>query len=70
VVVRGAAMVAAGKLAEIVARRLTRRMLTRAPNSARLPARRSNMELKPGVIVEEEHFLSETLLLRRTRVRR
>jgi len=69
-VVRGAAFVAAGKIAEIVARRVVRGMLQNAPRAARLPARRSDAALRPGVVVEEENFLSETLLVRRTRVRR
>ena len=70
VVVRGAAFVAAGKIAEIVTRQLVQRAFSRTRRITRLPARRSNVEVGSGAVVEEEHLLSETFLLRRTRVRR
>jgi len=46
------------------------RAFSRTRRITRLPARRSNVEVGSGAVVEEEHLLSETFLLRRTRVRR
>ncbi len=69
VVVRGAAFVAAGTMAEMLIRRLVRRALSRRPAS---PVRR---EATPATEPDETadgdaEMVSETLLLRRIRFRR
>ncbi len=68
VVARGAAVVAAGKIAEIIARRVVRSMFQRGDSSKNLPA-----TVKKGEIVEEElpeSVISETVLMRRIHFRR
>jgi hypothetical protein len=77
VVVRGAAVVAAGTLAEAVLRRLIARAL-RLPRSdsrrARLPARRqpekAEVVERPEPTRDDDHVVSETFLFRRVRLRR
>lgn len=74
-VVRGAAVVAAGTVAEIVVRRLVRAFLGRRPNDRREagpPARSAKGEVVPREdrMPEDAQMVSETLLLRRIRFRR
>lgn len=71
VVARGAAVVAVGTLAELVARRLLRAAVSRAPKAPRLPARHTKPHLVPRDEPDSgEQVVSETLLLRRIRIRR
>ena len=75
-VVRGAAVVAAGTLAEAVLRRLLARAL-RLPRSdsrrSRLPARRQPEKVEvvehPEPAGDDDHVVSETFLFRRVRLR-
>jgi hypothetical protein len=75
VVVRGAAVVAVGTLAEAILRRLlTRALRGRAPPSERragLPARREKAEVveHPERAGDDDHVVSETYLFRRVRLR-
>jgi hypothetical protein len=77
VVVRGAAVVAAGTLAEAVLRRLVARVLRgRARPSDRrasLPARRqpekAEVVERPEPAGDDDHVVSETFLFRRVRLR-
>jgi ribosomal protein L37E len=84
VVVRGAAVVAAGTLAEAVLRRLIARALRgsarpsdqpvrQAGQRARLPARRqperAEVVERPGPAGDDDHVVSETFLFRRVRLR-
>jgi hypothetical protein len=71
-VVKGAAFVAVGTLAEMLVRRLVRRALGRPRRPSRTPARR-----EPAAVSQREEplpadtqIMSETLLLRRIRFRR
>lgn len=71
-VVKGAAFVAAGKIAELLVRRLARNTFGRRAREAKLPARRAKGELIPqdeGVL-EGAQLVSETFFLRRVRIRR
>jgi hypothetical protein len=81
VAVRGAAVVAAGTLAEAILRRLIGRALRRSihPSSStgrqsRLPARRQAEKAEPVEGSEaahgDDHVVSETFLFRRVRLRR
>ncbi len=71
VVVRGAAVVAATKVAELVARRIVRNLFRRNGKSERLPATSSDTEIVPGeeAIIREavvrETFLTRTIHFRR-----
>lgn len=71
-VVKGAAFVAAGTLAEMLVRRLVRGALRRRPSAARVPARQPKGEVVPheDPMPEDTQIVSETLLLRRLRIRR
>ena len=81
-VVRGAAVVAAGTLAEAVLRRLVARALRwgarpsdqpvrQAGRRAGLPARREKAEVveRPEPAGDDDHVVSETFLFRRVRLR-
>jgi hypothetical protein len=68
VVVKGATVVAAGVLAETLARRAVRSVLRRVPSRERLPARGKENGL--GSLPEGTALESETFLLRRVRVKR
>jgi hypothetical protein len=72
VVVKGATVVVAGAIAELVLRRVARRVFSRKPKAERPPQRNSrrgavagNGHLPEGTAVE-----SETFFLRRVRIRR
>ena len=68
VVVRGAAFVAAGKIAEIIARRMVRSVFQRSNGSKNLPA-----TIDKGEVVKNEAIegvVSETLLTRTIHFRR
>ena len=72
VVVKGAAFVAAGTMAEVLIRRLVRGALGRRPGAPQSPVRR---EATPATEPDETadgdaEMVSETLLLRRIRFRR
>jgi len=69
VVMKGAAFIAAGTLAELVIRRAVRRAFGQA---GRLPASKARGELagRDGGLPEETQLLSEMFLLRRVRIRR
>jgi hypothetical protein len=69
-VVKGAAFVAAGTLAEMVLRRLVRNALGRG--AAQPPARRSSTQVtnREQPLSTETQVVSETFLLRRVRFRR
>jgi hypothetical protein len=71
-VVKGAAFVAAGTLAEILVRRLVRGVLRGRSRASQAPARRAKSEVAPREepLPAETQMLSETLLLRRVRFRR
>ena len=72
--VRGAAVVAVGTLAEMLVRRLVGRALR--PGRARLPVKRASQEPAPAAVAPDDslpadtQLVSETLLLRRVRLRR
>lgn len=72
VVVRGVAVVAAGTLAELLARRLVRGAVRRVASVTRLPLRRERARITPlrddGDV--DAHIVSDTLLVRHVRVRR
>ncbi len=70
VVVRGAAFVAAGKLAEIIARRMVRSVFQRGNGSKNLPATAKQGEVVPRDETPETTVISETLLTRRIHFRR
>jgi hypothetical protein len=70
VVLKGAAFVAAGTLAEVVVRRLVRRALGRAPAAARAVARRPGRPPADDEPADDAQVVSDTLFLRRVRVRR
>ncbi len=71
VVVRGAAVVAATKIAELVARRMVRNLFRRNGKSEHLPATSSDAEIVPdeeaiiGEAVVRETFLTRTIHFRR-----
>lgn len=74
-VVRGAAVVAAGTLAEMMVRRLVRSVFGGGAKRSRettLPARSANGAVAPreDAMPEDTQMVSETLLLRRIRFRR
>ncbi len=71
-VARGAAVVAAGTLAEVLVRRLVRGFFDRKPQTFRTPARRAKGKVVPqeDSLEEDTQLLSETFLLRRVRIRR
>jgi hypothetical protein len=70
-VVKGAAYVAAGKVAEMLLRRLVRGAWRRAPVRALVPARKA---AAPEVVADAEaddaQVVSDTLFVRRVRIRR
>ncbi len=70
VVARGAAFVAAGKLAEIIARRMVRSVFQRGNGSKNLPATAKQGEVVPRDEIPETTVISETLLTRRIHFRR
>jgi len=72
VVVRGATVVAAGAIAEMVLRRVVKGVFGRKPKAERLPERRSKEDLLAGNghMPEGAAMESETFLLRRVRIRR
>ena len=70
VVVRGAAFVAAGKIAEIIARRMVRSVFQRGNGSKNLPATAKQDEVVPRDEMAETTVISETLLTRRIHFRR
>lgn len=67
-VVRAAAVVAAGALTEIMARRLAREAGRRVTNVVRLPGRREAKALTP--VADEPTLISDTLYVRRIHMRR
>ena len=71
-VVKGAAFVVAGTLAEILLRRLARGAVRRRPWRAKTPARREPAQVEPreASMPDDTQMVSETLLLRRIRFRR
>lgn len=73
-VVKGAAFVAAGTLAEVLMRRLLCGALRRSPRprASRPPARQAKGEVVPreNRMPEDAQLVSETLLMRRVRIRR
>lgn len=71
-VVKGAAFVAAGTLAEVLVRRLVRRALRGRPRASRVPARREPAQVREREepLPADTQMVSETLLLRRIRFRR
>ncbi len=70
VVVRGAAFVAAGKIAEIIARRMVRRAFQRGNGSKNLPATAKQGEVVARDETPQTTVISETLLTRRIHFRR
>lgn len=71
-VVKGAAFVAAGKLAEMLVRRMVRGAFGGSSRKAKPPAKRAKAEIVPreGQLPDEGQVVSETFLLRRVRIRR
>lgn len=71
-VVKGAAYIAAGTLAQRLLRSLLRRAFQRRRQPPRTPARRSKGEVVPRQeeLPEDVQVVSETFLLRRVRIRR
>jgi len=72
VVVRGATVVAAGAIAEMVLRQVVKGVFGRKPKAERLPERRSKEDMlaSNGHMPEGAAIESETFLLRRVRIRR
>ncbi len=70
VVVRGAAFVAAGKIAEIVARRMVRSVFSRGNGSSKSLTKAKQAEVVPHEETAETTVISETLLTRRIFFRR
>ncbi len=70
VVARGAAFVAAGKIAEILARRMVRSVLQRGNGSKNLPATTNKSDAVPQGEAVETTIVSETLLMRTIHFRR
>ena len=70
-VVRGAAFVAAGTIAEALVRRMVRRALGRTAG-ARAPAARSRRAavVRPEPMPDDAQVVSDTVLFRRVRIRR
>ena len=69
-VVKGAAFVAAGTLAEAFLRRLVRRALAGKSGQSAAPAGRTDVAPVGDPAGDDGHFISETLLLRHIRIRR
>jgi hypothetical protein len=70
-VVRGAAVVAAGTIAEMLARRLVRNVLSREPRRERAVVAKSKKKAQPVAPMPDDiQMVSETLLLKRVRFRR
>ena len=70
VVARGAALVAAGKIAEIIARRMVRSVLQRGNGSKNLPATTNKSDVIPQDEAAGTTVVSETLLMRTIHFRR
>ena len=70
VVARGAAFIAAGKIAEIVAKRMVRRMFQRGNGSKNLPATVNKSDVVPQDKATETSVVTETLLMRTIHFRR
>ncbi len=69
-VVRGAAIVAVGTLAELLVRRLVRGALRQGASVVRLPVRRAKREGIAESLPDDAQVVTDTLLLRRIRIRR
>jgi hypothetical protein len=70
-VVKGAAFVAAGTIAEILVRRMVRSAFNRAPKATRAPARRRSQVVEmDDPLPDDTQVVSETMLFRRIRFRR
>jgi hypothetical protein len=69
-VVKGAAFVAAGTIAEILVRRMVRSAFNRAPKATRPPARRRAVVEMDDPLPDDTQVVSETMLFRRIRFRR
>lgn len=71
-VFRGVAVIAAGTIAELLLRRLARGAIGRLPGMSKRPARRSKNEFVANneAMPVDAGVVSETLLLRRIRIRR
>ena len=71
-VVRGAAVVAAGKLAEILLRRMARNVFQRESKPSKKPPRPDKAEVVPRdeQLPEDAEVVSETFFMRRIRLRR
>ncbi len=71
-VVKGAAFVVAGTLAEVFLRRLVRGAVRRGPWRVKTHARREPAQVEPheASMPDDTQMVSETLLLRRVRFRR
>ncbi len=71
-VVRGVAVIAAGTVAELLLRRLARGASRRLPGMSKGPAMRSKNEIaaREDAMPVDAALVSETLLLRRIRIRR
>ncbi len=69
-VVKGAAFVAAGTLAELLARRLVRRAFGRAGNGGSRTRRPLAVARRDDRLPGDEQLVSETMLFRRVRLRR
>jgi hypothetical protein len=70
VVVKGATVIAAGAIAEMLVRRAVGRVLQRGRKAERLPARTSKNGVTQNGALREGTLESETFLLRRVRIRR
>lgn len=72
VVVKGAAIIVAGTLTEVLLRRLVRGAVGRASRAVRLPARRRAADVVASgeAGTDGAQVVSDTLLLRRVRIRR
>lgn len=64
---RAATVVAVGAFTEIMARRLAREAGRRVANVTRLPGSKNAAPAAPVVSFQEEHMVSETVYLRRSR---
>ncbi len=70
-VVKGAAFVAAGTLAEILVRRMVRRAFDRPPKASRSNSRRKTAVVeRDDPLPDDTQVVSETVLFRRIRFRR
>jgi len=70
VVARGVVVVAAGTIAELLAKRIVRSATTRVANVVTRPAGRKRAEIVPLHDDSGAQFISDTLFVRRIRVRR